>query len=73
LKLNFCFQIVIENASDIDKISQMKELRKEFWNFPRNVGWKIPESFRNFEAEETRQIQINPEIKFAVPSDAGSI
>lgn len=36
------FKIVIENIADIDKVSQLKKLRHEFWTFAQSVGWKIP-------------------------------
>ncbi len=35
------FKVVIENAADVDKASQLKVLRDEFWKFSASVGWNI--------------------------------
>ena len=35
------FKVVIENAADVDKASQLKVLRDEFWKFSATVGWNI--------------------------------
>ena len=36
----FCvLQVAIENIADIDKVSIIRSLKKEFWSFPRLVGW----------------------------------
>jgi hypothetical protein len=36
------YKVVLENAADIDIVTQLKILKKEFWAFPENVGWNIP-------------------------------
>ena len=39
------FKITIENIADfdkVDKITLIKKLRQEFWEFPKTMGWKIP-------------------------------
>jgi hypothetical protein len=35
------FRVVIENVADIDKVTQLKILKREFWAFPANVGWNL--------------------------------
>jgi hypothetical protein len=35
-------KIVVENIMDIDKVSLIKQLKHEFWDFPQILGWKIP-------------------------------
>lgn len=35
------FKIVIENVADIDKQIHLRNLKKEFWAFPKSVGWDI--------------------------------
>ena len=52
------FKIVIENAAEIDKTSQLKALKKEFWAFPKSIGWNVP-------GNDSSNI-------IAVPSDAPS-
>ena len=32
---------MLENVTEVDKISYLKSLKKEFWSFPKNVGWNI--------------------------------
>ncbi len=39
------FKVVIENAADVDKTSQLKVLRDEFWKFSSSVGWNISNDF----------------------------
>ncbi|RYH30080.1 vacuolar membrane-associated protein Iml1 [archaeon] len=34
------FQIVIENVADYDKVSQIKLLRQQFWEFAGRVNWR---------------------------------
>lgn len=36
------FKVVIENIAEFDQTTQIKRLRQEFWEFPKNIGWKIP-------------------------------
>jgi len=35
-------QIVVSNADEIHKVKLISTLRKEFWEYPRFVGWRIP-------------------------------
>jgi hypothetical protein len=35
------FKVVLENSAELDKVTQLKVLKKEFWAFPKNVGWNI--------------------------------
>ena len=60
------FKIVIENAAEIDKTSQLKALKKEFWAFPKSLGWNVPSS-----SSSSTTVGDNGSIA-AVPSDAAS-
>lgn len=33
---------MVENIADFDKVSLIKQLKEEFWSFPKILGWKIP-------------------------------
>ena len=68
---------MIENIIDVDKISQIKRLRHEFWTFAKSLGWKIPvegETILNNavtggDGDSTKASKLN-HITYAVPSDA---
>lgn len=80
------FKIVIENITDVDKISQIKRLRHEFWTFAKLLGWKIPvegeqyvlnnpsstsaASDPNSNSESAKAASKLNQISYAVPSDA---
>lgn len=34
------FKVVVENLSEFEKISMLKTLKKEFWSFANEIGWK---------------------------------
>lgn len=33
------YKVVIENVADIDRVAILRTLKREFWGFPRLVGW----------------------------------
>jgi len=61
------FKIVIENAAEIDKTSKLKALKKEFWAFPKSMGWSVPSQNNNNNNDLT-----DSKSSIAVPSDAAS-
>jgi hypothetical protein len=38
------FKVVIENTQEIDKITQLKTLKQEFWSFCKDIGWRLPQA-----------------------------
>jgi hypothetical protein len=59
-------QVVLENATEVDKVAYLKLLKREFWAFPKNVGWNIDLSSPPPGAADGRRPVV------AVPSDAVS-
>ena len=35
------FKVVLENVTEVDKVNHLKRLKREFWAFPKNVGWNV--------------------------------
>lgn len=37
------FKIVIENIAEFDQTTQINRMRQEFWDYPRRLGWRVPQ------------------------------
>ena len=68
------FKVVLENSSEVDKVAHLRVLKKEFWAFPKNVGWNIEKNRPDTAATGTYtppSSDANEQIRpIAVPSDA---
>jgi hypothetical protein len=54
------FKVVAEAVADMEKVKVLQVLKREFWNFPKAVGWSIG-------ADAQQRVQ-----RFSVPSDAAN-
>jgi hypothetical protein len=59
--------VVLENATEVDKVAYLKLLKREFWAFPKNVGWNI-----DLSQEPPAGAADGRRPVVAVPSDAVS-
>ena len=68
------FKVVLENSSEVDKVAHLRMLKKEFWAFPKNVGWNIEKNRPEAPATGTYTSQSSNTCgrkrPIAVPSDA---
>ena len=68
------FKVVLENSSEVDKVAHLKMLKREFWAFPKNVGWNIErdQPYRTATGTYTAPSfsQEKKKRPIAVPSDA---
>ena len=68
------FKVVLENSSEVDKVAHLRMLKKEFWAFPKNVGWNIErdQPYRTATGTYTPPSLSQEKKKrpIAVPSDA---
>lgn len=59
------FKVVIENASEVDKVQFLRVLKKEFWAWPASVGWNISKRCNGSKYATNSTLST-----IAVPSDA---
>jgi hypothetical protein len=75
------FKIVVSNASEVDKVSCMQTLKKEFWSYPALLNWNIPPGLFNSKHWHGSENHLNntgsgqkgkycPRRPLALPSDA---
>lgn len=68
------FKVVLENSSEVDKVAHLRMLKKEFWAFPKNVGWNIEKNRPEASATGTYTTPSSNtsgrKRPIAVPSDA---